>query len=98
MIDDDWNESDLSELEGLDAGEKHALTHAGGFGGTLATDDMAARHRAASLDMYVTGSLRVLTLAIEQDRITVDEADKKLGRWIDEGRYRSPVESITELL
>lgn len=90
--------ADLLELTRLDGGEEHALICADDFGGTLATDDMAARRCAVKLGVEVTGSLRVLKLAIEQDRLAVNEADEKLQRWIDEGGYRSPVGSITELL
>ena len=95
---DDPDDLDMTEMPGLDPGETHALHHAIGFEGTLATDDSAARRRAAAAGVAVTGSLRVLTLAIEDDRLTVEQADAKLDRWINEGGYHSPIESITEVL
>jgi predicted nucleic acid-binding protein len=91
-------ESEPSDLDGLDPGETHALHVARSLGGTIATDDGAARRRAAALGVSVTGSLRVPVLAIERDVLAVEEADKKLDRWIEEGDYRSPTDSITDLL
>jgi hypothetical protein len=54
------------------------------------TDDDPARRRA--------GTLGILVRATEQDRLTVDGADEKLTRWINEGGYHSPVASITDIL
>lgn len=96
VIDDAQDEFDVPFAPKLDDGEAHALFRAGH--GTLATDDGAARRIAVQNGTRVTGSLRVLTLAVEQDRLTVEEADEKLSRWIEEGGYHSPIESITELL
>jgi len=62
------------------------------------TDDDPARRRAGKLGVEVTGSLGILVRAIEQDWLTVNEADEKLARWIDESGYHSPVASITDIL
>lgn len=85
------------DLADLDPGETHALHAARSLGGTIATDDPPARRRANDLNITVTGSIRVLTLAVEQDRLTIDEADEKLARWIEAG-YFSPVESVADVL
>lgn len=94
VIDDD---ADRAGIDGLDAGETHALAVARSLSGMIATDDGAARRRAASLDVSVTGSLRILALAVEQDRLTIEQADERLTQWIDAGYY-SPIDSVVDVL
>lgn len=84
-------------LAGLDPGETEALHLAHEHGGSLATDDRAARTVAGDLEIPVTGSLGVLVRAVHQGVIDRDDADTCLQQWQD-GGYHSPVESISELL
>lgn len=91
-------ESDPDEsLATLDPGETHALHVACEREGSLATDDRAARNAANDLDIPVTGSLGVLARAVHGGALTRDDADERLQQWIEAG-YRSPIESITEVL
>ncbi|WP_132058176.1 hypothetical protein [Halorussus amylolyticus] len=80
----------------LDVGEAHALR------GTwpnriLATDDLDARRLARDCDVAVTGSVGILVDGVERDELPMDVADEWLETWREAG-YRSPVESVTEIL
>lgn len=66
--------------------------------GALATDDLAARRLAGELDVPVTGSIGLLVLGIERDRIDTETADGLVETWRTERGYYAPVESVTELL
>lgn len=93
---EDENEPGES-LDRLDPGETHALQLARERDGSLATDDLAARTVADELDIPVTGSLGVLARAVHERALGEEEADERLQQWIDSD-YRSPIESITEVL
>lgn len=82
----------------LDQGEAHALQAAIDHDGTLATDDLPAREHAADRQIPLTGSVGILVRLVEQNNLTADEADAILHRWSTEYRYRSPVESVHEVL
>jgi predicted nucleic acid-binding protein len=84
--------------ERLDPGETEALRGAAERGGTIATDDLAARRLATELDVPVTGSIGLLVLGIERERIDDETADEWIETWRDERGYYAPVESVTELL
>lgn len=53
--------------EALDAGEAASLAAAIERGGTLATDDLAARRLATDHGVPVTGSVGWLVLGVERD-------------------------------
>lgn len=85
-------------LADLDPGETHALHVAQERTGTLATDDLAARSVAKDLDVPLTGSVGVLVRLVLRDELTSEEADAIIQRWIEDVQYRSPVDSVTEVL
>jgi predicted nucleic acid-binding protein len=82
----------------LDPGETEALQGAVEHGGTLATDDLAARRLATELDVPVTGSVGLLVLGIKREHIDSETADEWIDIWRTERGYYAPVESVTELL
>lgn len=82
----------------LDKGETYALSAAQQRTGTLATDDLPARELATERDIELTGSVGILVRLVVHNELSVDEADAILGQWITDARYRSPVESVSEVL
>lgn len=74
----------------LDSGEAQALAVADLSGGTLVSDDGAARNVARDRGIPVTGSIGILMIAVDGDRISEDDADRWLNRWIDETAFRAP--------
>ncbi|WP_049934819.1 hypothetical protein [Haloplanus natans] len=93
------SEADDSEIrDRLDAGEAESILGVLSHGGTVATDDLAARRVAESRDLPVTGSIGLLVLGIERERIDSKTADEWLDRWRKRRGYYAPVESVTELL
>jgi predicted nucleic acid-binding protein len=82
----------------LDAGEADSLIGALEYGGTLATDDLAARRLASECDVPVTGSIGLLVLGIECGTLDVDTANGWLATWRDERGYYAPVETVEEAL
>ena len=85
-------------FDSMDYGEAHALHATIVEGGTLATDDLAARELADQRGVPVTGSIGLLVRLVRQGVLTVDEADTVLRRWIEKSNYFSPVESVREVL
>ncbi|WP_049901268.1 hypothetical protein [Halococcus agarilyticus] len=85
-------------LDHLDRGESYALAATRERSGTLATDDRPARELAAERDVELTGSVGILVRLVLRDELSVREADGILERWVEAGRYRSPVESVREVL
>jgi predicted nucleic acid-binding protein len=82
----------------LDPVETEALRGAVDRGGTLATDDLAARHLATELDVPVTGSVGILVLGIKREHIDSKTADGWIDVWRTARGYYAPVESVTELV
>ena len=82
----------------LDPGETEALRGAVDRGGTLATDDLAARRLATELDVPVTGSVGLLVLGIKREHIDSKTADEWIDVWRTARGYYAPVESVTELV
>lgn len=80
----------------LDRGEAHALREAWP-NWVLATDDLDARRLAKEHEVGVTGSVGILADGVARDELKVEAADDWLETWERAG-YRSPVESIAELL
>jgi predicted nucleic acid-binding protein len=85
-------------LENLDRGETYALSAAQQRTGTLATDDLPARELATERDIELTGSVGILIRLVVHTELSVDEADAILAQWITDAQYRSPVESVSEVL
>jgi len=82
----------------LDPGEAEALVAAHTAGGTLVTDDGAARTLAAEYDVVLTGSIGLLVRGVVREELTVETADQWLTTWIDERNYYAPVDSVTAAL
>lgn len=85
-------------LDDLDHGEAHALYAAWERNRTIVTDDGPARDRATELGVPVTGSIGLLLRLVRQETLTADEADAILHRWMSAFQYRSPVETIHDIL
>lgn len=93
------SEADESEiLDRLDAGETASILGVLAHGGTVATDDLAARRVVESREIPVTGSIGLLVLGVEREQIDSETADKWLGGWRKRRGYYAPVESVKELL
>ncbi|MEF8883388.1 MAG: twitching motility protein PilT [Halapricum sp.] len=82
----------------LDLGEAESLLAAIEHGGTLATDDLAARKVADRRDVPVTGSIGLLVLGVESGYLDRGTADEWLDTWREQRGYYAPVESVTEIL
>ena len=92
-------EAETGQLrERLDAGEAEALRAAIEHDGTLATDDLAARRLANDRGVPVTGSVGLLVLGIERERIDSDTANEWLDTWRDVRGYYAPVDYIEEVI
>lgn len=84
--------------ERLDPGEAEALLCAIEHGGTLATDDLAARGTAAERAVPVTGSIGLLVVGIRQGTFDASTANRWLDGWRTKRGYYAPVERIEEVL
>lgn len=80
----------------LDAGEAEAFSVAAVHDGTLMTDDGPARTLARDEDVPVTGSIGVLIRAVEENRVSLETADRWLTVWIDETDYRAPSSELAD--
>jgi predicted nucleic acid-binding protein len=81
----------------LAPGEASCLALAIARGLTLASDDRAARQRAAERGVRLTGTLGILVRAVREGHIALAEANDALARMIAL-RYRSPVLRLDELI
>jgi predicted nucleic acid-binding protein len=96
---DDSVEARTGELAGrLDPGEAQAFAVADVYDGTLVTDDGQARTLARNEAVPVTGSIGVLVRAVEDERISVSDADRWLKQWMDETDYRAPSREFSDYL
>lgn len=82
----------------LDEGEAESMLGVIKHGGTLSTDDLAARRVAEQRGIPVTGSVGLLVLAVERDHLDRTKADEWLETWRDVRGYYAPVETVSELL
>ena len=72
-------QADYPELrDRLDAGEAEAFVTAHTAGGTLVTDDGAARTLTADYDVALTGSIGVLVHGVVRGDLTIETADEWL--------------------
>jgi predicted nucleic acid-binding protein len=93
------SEADDSDIrDHLDIGEAESILGALAHGGTVATDDLAARRVAERRDLLVTGSIGLLVFGVERERIDSETADEWLDGWRKHRGYYAPVESVKELL
>jgi predicted nucleic acid-binding protein len=86
------------DLDSLDWGESYAIQAAREQDGTIVLDDGPARDRADDLGVPLTGSIGLMIRLVRDGTISEAEANEIHRWWIEEGRFRSPVESITEAL
>ena len=82
----------------LDTGEAASLRAAINRGGTLATDDLAARRLAAEHDVPVTGSVGLLVVGIQHGELDITTADEWLATWREVRGYYAPVDSVEAAL
>lgn len=85
-------------LETLDPGEAQALAVAETADGTVITDDGDARTTATERDVALTGSIGLLVRFVENEKLSEQQADTHLKRWIDDAGFRSPARNIDAFL
>lgn len=81
----------------LGPGESECIALAKERGGIFCSDDLAARRMANSMGVPVVGTLGILLSLVQGGVLTLEEADSLLKEMMDRG-YRSPVETISELV
>ncbi|MFQ5796018.1 MAG: DUF3368 domain-containing protein [Candidatus Bipolaricaulia bacterium] len=81
----------------LDPGEAECLAVAQMRQSKILSDDFAARRLARQRKITVSGTLGVLLALVDEEHLTLEEADRFLAVMISHG-YRSPVQSLQELL
>jgi predicted nucleic acid-binding protein len=81
----------------LNAGEAACLALAVSQGYRVFTDDRDAREMAMQMQVPVSGTLGVLVRLIDQEHISLQEADDLLNRMVAVG-YRSPISSLSEII
>jgi predicted nucleic acid-binding protein len=86
-----------SFLQHLNRGEAACLAVAAHRPARFLTDDRDARTFAGQRGIAISGTLGVLIRLVNLNQCTAAQADALLRQMIKQG-YRSPVESITELL
>lgn len=82
----------------LHAGECACLCIARQRGWGFLSDDWAARQQARTWEIPLSGTLGVLLLAVQDDRLTLEAANAVLAAMIKQAHYRSPVTDLAELL
>ncbi len=83
--------------ERLNAGEASCLAIAAQRKGRVLTDDRDARWVATQMQIPIGGTLGLLRYLVEREDLSLLAADQLLREMIELG-YRSPIESIAELL
>jgi len=84
-------------LRFLSSGEASCISCALSRGGTVATDDRAARECCIEYDIPCTGTIGILKACCSDKFMSPSEADAILSHMIYKG-YRSPVLRISDLL
>lgn len=62
------------------------------------TDDRAARQQANSWNVPISGTLGILTLAVQNGILTLADGNSLLRAMITDANYRSPVEDLSLLM
>ncbi|MEX2530793.1 MAG: hypothetical protein WD960_08470 [Gemmatimonadota bacterium] len=83
-------------LRTLSSGEASAVACAEARGGTVVTDDRAARGCCEERELPFTGTIGILKVCVGEGALTAKEADGILRVMIDAG-YFSPVRRISDL-
>lgn len=84
-------------LQFLGAGEASCIACAQSRGGTVVTDDRAARTACAERHVVMTGSIGILKACSLDGTLVQQEADEVLQAMIDAGFY-APVSRISDLI
>jgi predicted nucleic acid-binding protein len=79
----------------LGAGERSCLAIAISRGALFATDDEDARRQARRVNVPVVGSIGILIRNIQQNRLSLSDAQSYLDTMIA-GGYRSPISRLDE--
>ena len=88
----------LSLLSHLHRGEAACLSIARQRGWGVLTDDRAARRQAYRWRIPLAGTIGILLLAVQDNRLSLDEGNVLLRRMIVQAHYRSPTEDLGSLL
>lgn len=80
----------------LGHGEAECLAAAISRSGVVVTDDRGARKQAVNYGIPMTGTLGVLKMLVDNENLTVNQADEHLAEMIAEGYY-SPVRQFSQL-
>ena len=81
----------------LGQGEASCIAAATKRGGTVVTDDRAARNACSERKVPVTGTIGILKAACIEGQVSVEEADRILTAMVRYGFY-SPVHRIRDIL
>lgn len=81
----------------LGKGEASCIAFAKNRGAIVATDDRTAKKQCASMKIPVTGTIGILKASVQDDFITLEQANEVLTNMITAGFY-SPVVSISDIL
>ena len=84
-------------LSTLDLGEASAITYAKPRRYIVVSDDRAARYHCTNIAIPVTGTIGILKACVQDQQVTLEDADIILEKMIVEGFY-SPVKSITHIM
>ena len=84
-------------IQMLGDGEASVIAAASERGGTVVTDDRAARKVCRELSLPLTGTIVILLACVRDDTLPLDEADALLGLMVEAGFY-SPVSRISDIL
>ena len=84
-------------IASLGSGEASCLAIAASRGMTLATDDLAARRKAAELGVSLTGTLGILARSVREGHLVLHDANDILRQMVQQG-YRSPVQELDGLV
>lgn len=82
----------------LQKGEAMSLAIAQHREWRLLTDDRAARMYAEQLSLSYSGTLGLLSYAVKNAHLTLEEGNALLSGMIVQARYRSPVDDLHDLL
>lgn len=103
-----WNELPVAQLTSpetvfannlskrLGAGERTCIAVAYHRDGLFASDDYDARRQARNYGVPTTGTIGILLLNVQQERITLLTGNALLSQLIGFG-YRSPISSLNDL-
>ena len=84
-------------LRALSSGEASCIACAQVRGGTVATDDRAARGCCAARDIPCTGTIGILKACCRDGTLALAEADAVLQGMVDAGFY-APVRRLSDLM